>query len=184
MRQPKSKAALGLALITAAGMVAGITNSVHAKDIGPVHLVCDDATKGTAAWRQCIARQAAAHGSDVELFYAGYWLAKNAKYREALVYLRQVQKPDDRVLTYIGFATRKLGRTQEAFRYYQAALEKNPNAIVTRSYLGEAFLSIGALEKAKGELSEIANRCGRVCAPYEELAAAIAGYESMVRGHG
>ncbi len=171
-------------LLAVTVLVGAAALPAFAKDIGPVHDLCDVQAKGTAAWRNCVAKSSAARRSDAELFYAGYWLAKSGNYREALVYLRQAKEPDDRVLTYLGFASRKLGRTQEAFGYYQAALRKNPDSVVTRSYLGEAYLAIGSLDKAKDELSEIANRCGTVCAPYEELATAVAAYERIRIGNG
>lgn len=184
MRHRKCITALGLVVATVVGGVTGLSNGAQAKDVGPVHQLCDANAKGSEAWRACIAESTSVRRSDAELFYAGYWLAKSGQYREALVYLRQAKNPDDRVLTYIGFATRKLGRTQEAFRHYRAALQQNPDAVVTRSYLGEAYLSIGALEKAKGELVEIATRCGKRCAPYQALADAVAHYERVQLGRG
>ena len=50
------------------------------------------------------------------------------------------QNTDERILTYIGFATRKLGRTDEAMGFYNRALTMNPNYSVARAYMGEGFL--------------------------------------------
>ncbi len=95
-----------------------------------------------------------------ELFYAGYWLAKSGKYEEALAYLALANASDERVQTYIGYATRKLGKVDAALPHYAKALEINPNYTVARAYLGEAYLSRGDAARAKVELQEIASRCG------------------------
>ena len=114
-----------------------------------------------------------------EAFYAGYWLAKSGRYDEALRYLSMASPQDPRVLTYIGYATRKLGRVDDALGYYDRALALNPNYAVARAYLGDAYLTQGAPLKARGQLAEIANRCGTSCAEYAELAAHIADYDTL-----
>jgi tetratricopeptide (TPR) repeat protein len=120
--------------------------------------------------------------ADEELFYAGYWLAKNGQYEQALGYLTLAQKKDERVLTYIGFATRKLGHVDEAMPIYQKALEVNPNYTVARAYLGEAFLTKHQPEQARVQLSEIERRCGATCPAYVDLEGHIADYERAARG--
>jgi tetratricopeptide (TPR) repeat protein len=115
---------------------------------------------------------------DAELFYAGYWLAKTGHYAEALAYLELTRRKDERVLTYIGFATRKLGDVEAALPLYTRALEINPDYVVARAYLGDAYLTKGEPAKAKAELLEIERRCGKTCAPYADLASHIASYEA------
>lgn len=144
------------------------------KDIGPANPACDVYAKASPEWHSCATRVAEADG---ELFYAGYWLARNGRYEEALTYLNQAEPKTTRVLTYIGFATRKLGRVEEAMGYYAKALDTNPNNTVARSYLGEAHLQRGDLKKAEEELFEIAKRCGTSCAEYGELAEQIAKFK-------
>ncbi len=113
--------------------------------------------------------------NDDELFYAGYWLARKGDYELALRYLNQAENQGDpRFLTYIGFATRKLGRTDDAMRYYASALEANPNYTIARAYLGEAFINRGERAKAAEQLVEIEQRCGKGCEEYKELATAMA----------
>ncbi len=102
---------------------------------------------------------------DNELFYAGYWLAKSGQYEQALGYLTKAQQKDERILTYMGYATRKLGDVEAALPLYMKALSLNPNYSVARAYMGEAFLTKGQPDKAKAELAEIAQRCGTTCAP-------------------
>lgn len=113
--------------------------------------------------------------NDDELFYAGYWLARKGDFKLALHYLNQAENPADaRILTYIGYSTRKLGRVDEALGYYARALEANPNYTVARAYLGEAYLERGERAKAEAELAEIASRCGTTCEEYKELSQALA----------
>jgi tetratricopeptide (TPR) repeat protein len=147
------------------------------KDVGPPSALCDEIAKGSAAWTACVGTASAAM-PDRELFYAGYWLAKNGQYREALGYLNLARVKDERVLTYIGFATRKLGDVDAALPLYAKALALNPNYSVARAYLGEAFLTKGEPDKAKAELAEIGDRCGTTCAEYADLSGHIARYEA------
>jgi Flp pilus assembly protein TadD len=67
---------------------------------------------------------------------------------------------DDRVLTYRGFLLRKTGRLEEAFRTYQAALDRNPNNLLVRSYLGQGFVEAGDLAAARRQHAEILARRG------------------------
>jgi tetratricopeptide (TPR) repeat protein len=116
--------------------------------------------------------------SDDEIYYGGYWLARAGKYQEALDLLRTAKtQRDPRILNYIGFVTRKLGRLDEAMGYYAKALELNPNYTVARAYLGEAFLQKGNVEKAREQLAEIEKRCGTSCTEHIELSMQIEAYE-------
>jgi tetratricopeptide (TPR) repeat protein len=147
------------------------------KDQGPASAACDSVAKGSAAWSACVGAPSVAM-ADEELFYAGYWLAKSGKYEKALGYLTLADKKDERVLTYIGFATRKLGHVDEALPLYRQALEVNPNYVVARAYMGEAFLTKGEPEKARAQLEEIAHRCGISCPAYVDLDGHIQSYEA------
>lgn len=149
------------------------------KDVGPPSAACDGHAKGSLAWTSCIG-QASAKMADEQLFYAGYWLAKNGHYAQALDYLSLARNKDERVLTYIGYATRKLGHVDEALPLYRQALEVNPDYVVARAYLGEAFLTKGEPDKARGELNEIAQRCGAACPSYVDLAGHIRDYEARL----
>jgi len=154
----------------------------RAKDVGPAG-ACDVHAKGGTAWSACVGA-AKAGMPDAELFYAGYWLARSGRYAEALGYLTLADKKDERVLTYIGFATRKLGDVDGALPFYGAALEKNPNYSVARAYLGEAWLSKGEPAKARAELAEIERRCGKTCAEYADLAGHIAAFQAASSSKG
>lgn len=173
--------ALGLVLASGVAVASlsalSMADGRMSKDKGPASAACDAHAKGSTAWTGCVGR-ASATMTDEELFYAGYWLAKNGQYQQALGYLTLAGKKDERVLTYIGYATRKLGHLEEALPFYQQALAANPNYVVARAYLGEAFLTKGEPDKARAELGEIAQRCGAACPAYVDLKGHIADYDA------
>ena len=116
--------------------------------------------------------------SDDQIYSLGYWQAKGGAYAAALDTLRSARNQSDpRVETMIGFSLRKLGRVEEAMGYYNKVLAAYPDRTTTRQYLGEAFLQIGAPDKAREQLGEIAKRCGVACEDYRLLAEEIAKFE-------
>ncbi len=161
-------------LVLVAGAIPG---AIAGKDAGPINAACDQLDKSSLAWRGC-AKTLAASMSDSELFYAGYWLAKTGQYAQALDTLTRISDKTPRVLTYIGFATRKAGDVDGALPFYAKALAADPNFVVARAYLGEAYLTKREPAKAKAELAEIASRCGTTCAAYTELATEITAFET------
>ena len=182
MRQPIRTAPAVLAALLVSTLVSPLAAETAGswKDVGPAG-ACDQHPKDSMSWTVCVG---AANGRmpEAELFYAGYWLARTGRYREALGYLSLANQKDERVLTYIGFATRKLGDVDGAFPLYARALAINPGYNVARAYLGEAYLSKGEAAKARAELAEIEWRCGKTCAEYADLARHISEYETSPQG--
>jgi tetratricopeptide (TPR) repeat protein len=85
-----------------------------------------------------------------------------------------MQNPNTpKALNYRGYATRKLGRIDEGVGYYLQAVALDPDYTLVREYLGEAYVSQGKLDLAHEQLSEIEERCGTTCEPYQDLAEAI-----------
>lgn len=101
--------------------------------------------------------------------------AKAGDYERAISLLHAAPDQNDpRVLNYLGYSHRKLGRMDEALTYYQAAIAQNPDFSLVREYLGEAYVQLGLLEKAREQLTEIERICGgRVCGEYAQLAGLI-----------
>jgi tetratricopeptide (TPR) repeat protein len=123
--------------------------------------------------------------NDDEIYNAGYWMAREGKYAEALSVFKMAADQDDpRILTGLGFATRKLGNVDAAFAYYEQALARDPNLVLTRAYLGEAFISKGDVASAEGQLGEIARRCGTACEAYVQLSSHIATYKAAAPAKG
>jgi tetratricopeptide (TPR) repeat protein len=137
---------------------------------------CSQFKKGSSEWKKCMAK----HLEEREDAYAlGYWLAKTGAYQEALNVLHDAGGENDpRILTMIGYATRNLGKVEEAIGYYHQALALNNNMTNTRQYLGEAFLQKGEPALAREQLAEIRARCGDACEDYRNLASAITVYEA------
>jgi Tfp pilus assembly protein PilF len=121
------------------------------------------------------------HGeaNDDEIYNAGYWMARQGQYAEALAVFRTAQDQNDpRILTGIGFTTRKMGDVDAAFAYYDRALARAPDMVLTRAYLGEAFIMKGNVTAAESQLGEIARRCGTSCEAYAQLSNTIATYKA------
>jgi tetratricopeptide (TPR) repeat protein len=115
--------------------------------------------------------------TDEDLYLAGRDLGQEARYIEALQrFFRMKNREQARVLSSIGYSTRKLGDIDKGINYYHQALERDPDYTKARQYLGEAYLQKGDVGKAKDQLIEIANRCGGPCDDYELLVKAITAY--------
>ncbi|KAB2847979.1 MAG: tetratricopeptide repeat protein [Hyphomicrobiaceae bacterium] len=136
---------------------------------------CSKFKKDSPEWKRC---KAGTSRSDEDRYELGHSQAMTGDYAAAIETLKAVgDQRDARVLTLIGFATRKLGRVEEALGYYNLALSINPNLTSTRQYLGEAYLQKNQPEKAKEQLAEISKRCGVGCEDYTKLAEEIAKFE-------
>ncbi len=138
---------------------------------------CKQLKKNSKAWKECMGQvKPGDTSSAAEQFAKGYWLAKTGDYAKALEILKALPNQNDTgVLTMTGYATRHLGRVDEALGYYGKALAVNPNLTDTRQYLGEAYLQKKDVAKAKVELAEIARICGSdACQDYRALEKEIA----------
>ena len=112
---------------------------------------------------------------DEEMFAQGRDLALAGYYQSALDILSYVRNQhDDMVLTYVGYANRKLGKVDEGIAFYHQALAINPNNLNTREYLGEGYVAAGRTDLAVGELNKLEALCGTGCDQYEQLELAIA----------
>jgi Flp pilus assembly protein TadD len=111
---------------------------------------------------------------DEQMTEYAYALAKDSRYAEALDVLNLLENPDTaRALNYRGYATRKLGRTEEGISYYLKSVSLDPNYAQVREYLGEAYVIQGKVDLAKTQLATIKTLCGTGCEEYEDLAQAI-----------
>jgi tetratricopeptide (TPR) repeat protein len=113
---------------------------------------------------------------DQQLYEQGRALALAGYYENALEALTAVRnKEDARVLTYIGYANRKMGAVDEGIAWYHKALAIEPDNLFTREYLGEGYVAAGRMDLARVQLATLETLCGTSCEQYEDLAAAIAG---------
>jgi Tfp pilus assembly protein PilF len=93
-------------------------------------------------------------------------------YDDALVALRGAQAafgPHPDVLTYIGYANRKLGRYDIAETYYRQALAIAPNHRGATEYYGELMVERGDLAGARRMLTKLDTLCSFGCAEAEDL---------------
>jgi tetratricopeptide (TPR) repeat protein len=112
---------------------------------------------------------------DPDLTEYAYSLAKADRYQEAIDVLDMLDNPNTpRALNYRGYATRKLGRTDEGIGYYLKSVALDPNYSQVREYLGEAYVIQGKYDLAKDQLATIEKLCGsKDCEYYEDLADAL-----------
>ena len=130
--------------------------------------------------QKCV-KQTGALDTD-SLYETGRKLALAERYGEAITVLSlAADRGDPRVLNYLGYSHRKQGRVLVGLGYYQEALKIDPDYTLVREYMGEAFLQMGDLKSAEGQLAEIEGRCGKDCAEYAELETMIEAYRKGER---
>jgi tetratricopeptide (TPR) repeat protein len=79
------------------------------------------------------------------------------------------------VATLLGYASRKLGRYDDAKYWYDKALAADPNHALTWSYYGMWHAEQGNLLKAKDDLEKVRLICGTECKEYVALKEVIDG---------
>ncbi len=118
--------------------------------------------------------------SDLD-FRSGYKLAYDAvysrqDYTRAIAILSALGHDDHPdVANLIGFASRKLGRTEDARAWYEKALASDQNHSRTWQYYGMLHLERGDRAKAEQHLARIQLICGQGCEEYTSLRDALNG---------
>jgi tetratricopeptide (TPR) repeat protein len=111
---------------------------------------------------------------DSELTGYANALLKADRFEEAIDVLDLLDDPNTpRALNYRGYATRRLGRTDEGIGYYLRSVALDPAYPQVREYLGEAYVIEGKFDLAKEQLATIEKICGKDCAFYGELEKAL-----------
>lgn len=108
-------------------------------------------------------------------------LINEHRYEDAIATLKSAQAsfgPHPDILTYLGFANRKLKRFDVAESYYLAALAVAPNHRGATEYYGELMVERGDLAGAKLKLAALDTQCQFGCAEAEELRRWIAAGHS------
>ncbi len=158
------------ALLTTPVLAAG-DNSTNSKTPDCPSGQVYDSTK-----KQCVPEKTSQLSDEDKTRYA-YHLAKKGEYQAALDLLNTLKNGDTaEAWNYRGYATRKLGRTDEGIGYYQRSIALDPTYAKVREYLGEAWLAKGRPDLAKEQLKTIATLCGHSCEEYRDLQAAIDGH--------
>ena len=143
-------------------------------DASPANQKCKKSEVFDKKKKKCVAKSSGIL-PDEELYQQGRALAKQGHYDWALDVLAVISNQNDpRVLNYTGYSHRKAGRLEIGIAYYDKALAIDPNFVLAREYLGEGYVAAGRKDLAQLQLTEIANRCGKTCDEYKDLAEAIA----------
>lgn len=90
-----------------------------------------------------------------------------------------LRDPDNAdIHNYLGYAFRKSGKLDLAFKHYQRALELNPRHRGAHEYIGEAFLMAGDLASAQKHLEALRAICLLPCEELADLERGIAAYRT------
>ncbi len=121
--------------------------------------------------KRCVEEEEAQTLNLDSIYSYGRSLAHAGRYEDAIRVLKLVHDDSDpRVLNYLGYSNRKLGNMDKALSYYHAAVASNPDFSLVREYLGEAYIQLGLLEKAREQLTQIERICGnKTCREYALL---------------
>jgi tetratricopeptide (TPR) repeat protein len=177
--------AIGLAMATPAARAAGGDDDDGGKASGSMQKKTDSMKKTDLTtcppgqvWdkkaKKCLERHSGVL-PDAELTEYAFSLAKADRYQEAIDVLDLLGDSNTpRALNYRGYATRKLGRTEEGVGYYLKSVALDPGYAQVREYLGEAYVIQGKYDLAKDQLATIEKLCGsKDCEYYEDLADAL-----------
>jgi tetratricopeptide (TPR) repeat protein len=154
---------LGLALSAGPGLTAGDPDGTR----GPQ----PDNTK----------KKKGDQGNYQEDVHAAYLRARGliieGRYEAGIAAMHALHRDDNaEVANYIGYASRKLGRYEDAKVWYERALASDPNHTRTWQYYGMWQLEQGNMLKAEDYLQKIQAICGNTeCSDYKALKDGIAG---------
>jgi tetratricopeptide (TPR) repeat protein len=99
-------------------------------------------------------------------------LINEGRYEAAIAALQDARTtfgPHPDILTYLGFANRKLGRLKVAESYYLQALAAEPEHRGATEYYGELMVERGDLGGAREMLAKLEEQCSFGCAEADEL---------------
>lgn len=136
---------------------------------------------GTPGTKKAHTKRAKKKSSATEEFYKGWHEAYALVYDKhdyvgGIAVLRAMGYDDNAdVATLIGYASRKLGRYDDAKVWYDRALAADPNHALTWSYYGMWQAEQGNILKAKDDLQKVKSICGTQCRSYVALKEAIDG---------
>jgi Flp pilus assembly protein TadD len=80
------------------------------------------------------------------------------------------------IQNFLGYANRKSGNLEAAFKHYNTALKLDPKHRGAHEYIGEAYLMAGNLAKAEEHLAALDKLCFFSCEEYRDLKKSIADY--------
>jgi tetratricopeptide (TPR) repeat protein len=173
----KSNLAVAAALLLSAVLVApDIATAAGEENPAPPPSSQNKSNKGTTTTKPKKDKS-----SSAEDFLTGYHAAyaliyDKGDYEAGIAALRALGYDDNAdVATLLGYASRKLGRYDDAKVWYERALAADPGHAVTWSYYGMWQAEQGNVLKAKEDLEKVRLICGTDCKAYHMLKDAIDG---------
>ena len=171
----KSNLALAAALLLSAVLVAPDIAAAAGEQNPTPPASQNKSNKGTST------KHKKDKSSSAEDFLTGYHAAyaliyDKGDYEAGITALRALDRDDNPdVATLLGYASRKLGRYDDAKVWYEQALAADPIHPVTWSYYGMWQAEQGNVLKAKDDLEKVRLICGTDCRAYRMLKDAIDG---------
>jgi tetratricopeptide (TPR) repeat protein len=110
---------------------------------------------------------------------------KGSQFRTAIPLLENVVQRDAGnadALNWLGYATRRNGDPAASIPIYQKALAVDPKHRGAHEYIGEAYLMLDDLAKAKEHLARLDSLCFFSCEEYRDLKKAVQEYEKKKAG--
>ena len=106
---------------------------------------------------------------------------KRGDYPAAIRLLEGVVAKNDRnadAYNLLAYSIRKSGDAAKSIPIYEKALAIDPKHRGAHEYIGEAYLALGDLAKAKQHLATLDKLCFLPCEEYSDLKKAVQAYES------
>jgi tetratricopeptide (TPR) repeat protein len=113
-------------------------------------------------------------------YTAGVKAIKANKFADAIPLLQRVVDRDAKnadAYNWLAYATRRNGDATAALPLYEKALAIDPKHRGAHEYIGEAYLILGNLPKAKEHLARLDSLCMLGCSQYRDLKKAVEEYE-------
>lgn len=169
-----SSSCVALLLVGGSAWAAGSDNSTPTTPTETTQK-CKDGQVWDAETKACVTAKESRF-DDRQLFEFAREFAYAGQYQHTISILRLAANPQDpRILNYMGYAHRKAGLVEVGMGYYREALKRDPDYVLARSYMGQAFAEMGHLTLARQQLNEIEARAGRETYAYLALAKTLAG---------
>lgn len=113
-------------------------------------------------------------------YTTGVRAIKERRFTEAILLLRRVVDRDVRnadAFNWLAYATRSSGDAAGSLPIYEKALAIDPKHRGAHEYVGEAYLTLGNVAKAREHLARLAKLCFLPCSEYRDLKNAVEEYE-------
>lgn len=134
-----------------------------------------------AAGSSSSSRPPAVSAMQPTLYELGVKAVKAGDYARALSQFQKVVQIDPRnadAWNYIGFSHRHLKQFDQSLAAYQKALGIDSGHRGANEYLGELYLQVGDLAKARDRLAKLVALCPSGCEELDDLNKAVKAYES------